>query len=108
MGGLISDSVSRSRSQTPFFGDLPLVGWLFRAKSDSRAKRNLVVLITAHILPQGIDTERLTETEVRAWQQSNHDVLYERGFIKKLKQKHHWRNKHRPSEERTRRFLGEE
>lgn len=108
MGGLISESVSRARGQTPFFGDLPLIGWLFRAKNDSRSKRNLVVLITPHILPEGIDAERLTEAETRAWRESNADVVYEQGFIKKIKQKHHWRNDHRPSEVRSRKYLGEE
>jgi len=108
MGGLISESVSRSRAQMPFFGDLPLLGWLFRSKNDSRSKRNLVVLITPHILPEGIDAERIAIEETEAWRESNHDVVFERGFVKKVKQKHHNRTKHRPSEERTRQYLGEE
>ncbi len=108
MGGLISESVSRNRAQTPFFGDLPLIGWLFRSKSDNRSKRNLVVLVTPQILPEGIDAERVARSETEAWRESNHDVVFERGFVKKVKQKHYNRTEHRPSEVRTRRYLGEE
>lgn len=108
MGGLISESVSRNRAQTPFFGDLPLIGWLFRSKSDNRSKRNLVVLVTPQILPEGIDAERVARSETEAWRESNHDVVFERGFVKKVKQKHYNRTEHRPSEVRTRQYLGEE
>ena len=67
-----------------------------------------MVLITPHILPEGIDAERIAVEETEAWRKSNHDVLFERGFVKKVKQKHHNRTEHRPSVERTRQYLGEE
>jgi general secretion pathway protein D len=108
MGGLISEDVARSRAQTPFLGDLPLIGWLFRAKSDTRMKRNLVVLVTPHILPEGIDTERVTKSEIQAWSENNKDMIFEGGFIKKVRQKQNWRKNRYPSEIGTRKVLGEE
>ncbi|MBI4346846.1 MAG: AMIN domain-containing protein, partial [Elusimicrobia bacterium] len=36
IGGLITDSVSNTEAKVPFFGDIPILGWLFRKKTVSR------------------------------------------------------------------------
>ena len=35
IGGLFREDTTRTRSQVPILGDVPLVGWLFRGKDDS-------------------------------------------------------------------------
>jgi general secretion pathway protein D len=98
LGGLISESTDRSKRQTPILGDIPGLGWLFRRKDDQRAKRNLVVLLTPHIMKEGIDFERKTQAEIELTASANADVLFEKGFIKKVSTKHKMRQDYRPTD----------
>ena len=50
LGGLIQDDFENIRYKVPLLGDLPLVGRLFRSDSDTRRKRNLIVLLRPTIL----------------------------------------------------------
>ncbi len=50
IGGLFRDSVVTSKSQVPVFGDLPLVGVLFRGKKDTTSREEVVVILTPHII----------------------------------------------------------
>ena len=57
LGGLMKDTLSSTLTKVPFFGDLPLVGALFRQKEESVTRKNLVIFITARILaPRGPTT----------------------------------------------------
>jgi general secretion pathway protein D len=57
LGGLISDQREEVESKVPFFGDIPLVGALFRSSSESITKRNLMVFIH----PTIVDSEQVAE-----------------------------------------------
>jgi general secretion pathway protein D len=50
LGGLVSEDSTDTLSKTPWFGDLPLIGWMFRATSDNSRGRYLYVFITPHII----------------------------------------------------------
>ena len=50
LGGLIQDDFESIQYKVPLLGDLPLVGRLFRSDSDTRRKRNLIVLLRPTIL----------------------------------------------------------
>jgi general secretion pathway protein D len=50
LGGLIDDNVNDTKRSVPFIGDIPLIGSLFRYRSLSREKRNLMVFIKPAIL----------------------------------------------------------
>ncbi|MCC6490209.1 MAG: type II secretion system secretin GspD, partial [Candidatus Hydrogenedentes bacterium] len=98
LGGLISEATDRSRRQTPLLGDIPGLGWLFRRKDDQRTKRNLVVLLTPHIMKEGIDYDRKTQSEIDYSAKANADILFEKGFIKKIDTKRDMRNNYRPTD----------
>jgi type IV pilus assembly protein PilQ len=38
----------------PFFGDLPYLGWLFKNRSWSDSKKELLVFITPRIVNEGL------------------------------------------------------
>ena len=61
IGGLLDDNERRTIEAIPFLGDLPLVGNLFRSKSRSRAKTNLMVFIRPTILRSPEDARAMTE-----------------------------------------------
>ncbi len=50
LGGMISDQISTSREQVPLLGDIPLLGNLFRYRSTSKQKENLMVFLRPTIL----------------------------------------------------------
>jgi type II secretory pathway component GspD/PulD (secretin) len=50
LGGLIKESRTNTRTKTPFLGDLPILGILFRKDSDSTTRKNLLIFVTASIL----------------------------------------------------------
>jgi len=52
LGGLIRDKMSEQVSKIPLLGDIPLLGWLFRSKSSSTEKSNLLIFMTPHIVRQ--------------------------------------------------------
>ncbi|MDQ3622285.1 MAG: hypothetical protein M3463_07330 [Verrucomicrobiota bacterium] len=56
IGGLLQDEVIKGRTKVPFLGDIPIVGYLFQEKLNSRTKRNLLVFVTPTIIKQGYGT----------------------------------------------------
>jgi type IV pilus assembly protein PilQ len=51
IGGLISDSLQDTISKIPLLGDIPVLGWLFKKKSKSRVRNELLIFVTTRILP---------------------------------------------------------
>ncbi|EIT69586.1 MULTISPECIES: type II secretion system secretin GspD [Hydrocarboniphaga] len=60
LGGLIDDSLNDSRSGVPFISDIPLIGSLFKYRSVTRTKRNLMVFIRPAILHKQADGDYYT------------------------------------------------
>ncbi|MCU0867048.1 MAG: hypothetical protein MUC36_24965 [Planctomycetes bacterium] len=50
LGGLIGESITSARDQIPLLGSLPLVGWLFGRTTETVTRRELVILLTPHII----------------------------------------------------------
>lgn len=50
MGGLLSDSSTKSYSKVPVLGDLPGIGLAFRRDSKTRNKANLLIFVTPTII----------------------------------------------------------
>jgi general secretion pathway protein D len=54
LGGLVSEDVQKVEDKTPIFGDMPIVGRLFRSNVDQHTKKNLIIFVTAHLVnPEG-------------------------------------------------------
>ncbi|MES2502465.1 MAG: hypothetical protein V4545_07650 [Pseudomonadota bacterium] len=50
IGGLIDHSVSDTEQKVPLLGDVPLLGELFKRKTSNKTKRELILLVTPHIV----------------------------------------------------------
>jgi len=61
LGGLIKEKVARNQDKIPGFGDLPLIGWLFRGKSDQFEKINLLIFIRPTIIRTKKDLEKVNQ-----------------------------------------------
>jgi len=106
IGGLVSENMNRSRSQTPILGDIPLLGFFFKNRGAQRSKRNLVVLVTPTIVRDGTDLERFTDFKLDNFTRANMDVWFQEGFIKRIKNKHDIRKNYRPSDQSIQEYRG--
>ena len=50
IGGMVQDEVQKVEDKVPVFGDLPLIGRLFRSNAESHIRKNLMVFVTADII----------------------------------------------------------
>ena len=50
IGGLLQDEVAKARNKVPLLGDVPVLGYLFQERLNSRTKRNLLVFVTPTII----------------------------------------------------------
>lgn len=50
IAGLIDEKETQTVTKAPFFGDLPLIGFLFRGSSNEKEKTELVIMLTPHIV----------------------------------------------------------
>ena len=61
MAGLIRDNLSEGNSGLPFLKDIPLLGTLLSSQNNTRARSELLVLITPHVVHDQRDARALTE-----------------------------------------------
>jgi general secretion pathway protein D len=76
LGGLMSDTVTESEDRVPGLGAIPLLGNLFKSRSGSRQKKNLLVFIRPKIMRDAQVTESTSEAkydEVRQDQRTLHN-----------------------------------
>ena len=60
IGGLFKDDISQAHSQIPVLGDLPLIGPLFQQIKDTVIRKELIIMITPHIIK---DPEEISDTK---------------------------------------------
>jgi type IV pilus secretin PilQ/predicted competence protein len=56
IGGLLQDEVTKGRTKVPVLGDVPVIGYMFQERLNTRTKRNLLVFVTPTIIKQGYGT----------------------------------------------------
>jgi general secretion pathway protein D len=61
IGGLVRNIVRRSENKVPILGDVPILGALFRTRSDQTEKSNLVLILTPYIIRGEDDMRRVVE-----------------------------------------------
>jgi len=107
IAGLIRDSAVRKRApQTPILGDLPILNWFFSSRQTGREKQNMVMLITPHIVKEGMDIDRLTNYKINEYYDANVEDLFKGGFFDRVFQKYNMRQNHRPTLDRSEALSG--
>jgi len=61
LGGIVQSQLSKSRSQVPGLGDIPLFGAAFRHKSNSIGKTELIILITPRVVKDADEAREVTD-----------------------------------------------
>lgn len=76
LGGLIRDDIREVESKVPLLGDIPLLGWLFKSKSVTQVKSNLMVFLRPTIVNNTGVARKLTEDKYNGiWEFSLSDQL---------------------------------
>ncbi|MEW6002266.1 MAG: type II secretion system secretin GspD [Nitrospirota bacterium] len=65
IGGLIQDRVEENLTKVPFLGDIPILGWLFKQKSVSKRKTNLLVFLTPHIVKESEQLVKISKDKLK-------------------------------------------
>ncbi len=60
LGGLIQDDTSQTRQKVPLLGDIPILGNLFRYRSNKRSKTNLLIFLRPRIVRASTDMDEPT------------------------------------------------
>ena len=61
MAGLITDNAAEGNTGLPFLKDIPILGTLLSSQNNTRARTELLVLITPHVIHDQRDARALTE-----------------------------------------------
>ncbi len=69
IGGLMSDSYTTTRTKVPVLGDLPLLGALFRTSDVQKAKKNLLLVLTPHVIRDQEDLRKIFERKIQERQE---------------------------------------
>jgi general secretion pathway protein D len=65
LGGLIRDREGESIQQVPGLGSIPLLGWLFKRKTKTKEKVNLLIVMVPHVLESPDDVRRIHQRRDR-------------------------------------------
>lgn len=59
IGGLVRDDVTITESKIPLLGDIPILGYLFKNRTQQTTKVNLLVFLTPHVLKDEVEMVKL-------------------------------------------------
>jgi general secretion pathway protein D len=63
IGGLMQEKEEENLTKVPLLGDIPVLGWLFKYKSTSKNKTNLLVFLSPHIIREEEQLTGLTDNK---------------------------------------------
>jgi general secretion pathway protein D len=69
IGGLMRDAVTTTQSKIPLLGDIPVLGLLFRKKTTTKSKQNLLLFLTPYIVRSQADLRNIYERKMRERQE---------------------------------------
>lgn len=73
IGGLMSDELDESQSKLPILGDLPILGWLFKASTKTARKTNLLLFLTPYVINTREDMDLYTNKREEFFHQFRED-----------------------------------
>jgi general secretion pathway protein D len=65
IGGLMQDKTLINESKVPLFGDIPILGYLFKYQRKTKIKTNLLIFLTPYVIKDQSDLQRIFERKMR-------------------------------------------
>jgi general secretion pathway protein D len=78
LGGLIEDDRSKSESRVPYLGNIPLIGLLFKTRSDTSPTNNLMIFLRPKILRDAAQAAYETDLKYNYMQDQQQPLLHSR------------------------------
>jgi general secretion pathway protein D len=69
IGGLVRNRVARTDTKIPLLGDIPVLGALFRSRSSSLQKSNLILVLTPYIVREQSDLRQVFQRKMEERQE---------------------------------------
>jgi general secretion pathway protein D len=69
IGGLVRNRIARTDTKIPLLGDIPVLGALFRSRSSSMQKSNLILVLTPYIIREQADLRLVFERKMQERQE---------------------------------------
>ena len=82
LGGLIDDSTNANQQSVPGLGDIPILGNLFRYRSASTTKRNLMIFIRPLIVGDGGKLAKFSHAQYDRIRKSQQETFDDRSLVK--------------------------
>ena len=60
IGGLMEERETTNINKVPLLGDIPVIGWIFKNRSQEKTKTNLLVFLTPHIVKEAEQLAQLS------------------------------------------------
>ena len=61
IGGLIAEDSTKNESKVPLLGEIPIVSSLFKSKTDTSLKREVIIVITPFVIPENQQTQQIAK-----------------------------------------------
>lgn len=61
LGGIITERKEQSRSGVPYLSKIPILGYLFGTTTDKMQKKELILMVTPHVVANHQEADQLTE-----------------------------------------------
>lgn len=75
IGGLTTDTDTKVLSRVPYLSRIPIIGELFKHRSETRDRRSLIIFLTPKVVHSREDTEYLLQEELLRRDRRLHDEL---------------------------------
>jgi general secretion pathway protein D len=59
IGGLIDEASTRNDTKVPVLGDIPVLGWMFRKRTDTSEKTNLYIFLTPRVIKSPLEAQEV-------------------------------------------------
>ncbi len=82
IGGLMQERTDTTINKVPLLGDIPVLGFLFKHKSDQKVKTNLLVFLTPRIIKDGETLASVTEEKKNQFARSEGQYVEGECFVK--------------------------
>jgi hypothetical protein len=82
LGGLIRKTDTKQENKIPWLGDLPWVGAAFRYRTQDQQRRELIFIMTPHLIRNEADKARVTAEEAKKmhWSLKDVDAIHGHGM----------------------------
>jgi general secretion pathway protein D len=88
IGGIVSKNHTETQNSVPWFGDVPVLGWLFGDESESSGQTELIILVSPYVVEDSKDGDALTTREKDNVIVSDEDFKdFKKYFIRKKDEK---------------------